>query len=162
MEKVNEIVPGPFVDKLISKYLNLSRKKYSTNASDAFILLSKFVSQNPCGFNIDFKKQLNFQFCKVTLNTFNNDYQAEDGYLPMAICLLFINSWAKPLKHYSYEFLKLHYDKYLDIQKRIEEFGYNDIPDEDFEYELHPDIPELFRLLNEDQIRALIKYANRY
>jgi hypothetical protein len=149
----NEIKPGPFVDKLIAKYLNLSRKKYSTNASSAFILLSKFVDQNPCGFNIDFKKQLNFQFCKVTLNTYNKDYEASDGYLPMAICLLFINSWAKPLKYYNYEFLKAEYELYKQSLESEEVI--------DLEDELHPDIPELFRLLNEDQIKALVKYANR-
>jgi hypothetical protein len=158
---VKNIEPGPFVDKLIAQYLNLSRKKYSTNAASALVLLSKFVGETPSGFNIEFKKQINMQYCKVTLNRQNQDYEAVDGYLPMAICLLFINSWAKPLKLYSYEFLEMRYEHYLEAKEKEDKGEFLTEDDEEVLSTLHYDIPELMKNLSEDQVRALVKYANR-
>lgn len=164
MEKsINKIEPGPFLNTLISTYLRIKAKDYSTNTAHAFSLMSEFMDQIPSSFNIDFKKHSNFQSCKISLDRMGTNYSSESGYFPMAVCLLFINSWCKPLKFYSYEFLKIHYEKHLEIEKRIEEFGFNDdMVDEYYDQEpLHPDIPALFKNLSKEQIKALVEYANR-
>src|SRR5882672_4696059 len=138
----NKIVPGPFVDKMISTYLKIESKSYSTKATDALILLSKFTLETSSSFTINYENHLNYQSCKVTLNFRNNNYTAESGYLPMTICLLFINSWSKPLKFYSFEFLKIKYEKYKELQLRIDEEGWtNENCNEQTELDLHPDIP---------------------
>ena len=161
----SNIEPGPFVDKLVAKYLGVKRKKYSTNANSAMTLLSQFINETPCGFSISFQKQLNSQSCKVTLNKWNMDYEASGGYLPMTICLLFINSWAKNLRHYSYEFLKLKYKVYLKATEKREELGYyedDNFTDEELDaLNLHPDIPILFQKLTDIEIKSLVEYANR-
>ena len=155
------IEPGPFVDKLVSKYLGVKRKKYSTNANSAMTLLSQFINDTPCGFSISFQKQLNSQSCKVTLNKWNTDYEASGGYLPMTICLLFINSWSKNLRYYSYEFLKLKYELYSELTSE-DDYNWASLTDEQEDIlNLHPDIPPLFATLSEEQIRALVEYANR-
>jgi hypothetical protein len=160
---MNKIVPGPFVDKIITNYLGVKRKKYSTNANSALTLLAMFTDETPCGFNIIFSKQLNYQSCMVSLNRRSTDYYAEDGYLPMAICLLTINSLAKPLKYYSHEFLKLKYKTYLKaIKKENYEGFYEDFTEEEKDaLNIHPDIPHMFKKLTEEQIKALVEYANR-
>lgn len=158
---MNKIAPGAYVDKMISAYLQIPKKKYSTNAKSALELISKFVNEEPSGFSIQFQKQLNSQSCKVTLNRRSIDYYAEGGYLPMTICLLFINSWSKPLKFYSFEFLKLQHGKYKILQELANEYGYDSLSDEQNEIlNMHPDIDILFQKLSEDQIRSLVDYAN--
>lgn len=159
----NKIVPGSFVDKLLSDYLNIPQKKYSTDIKEGLLLLDKFVEINRYfAFNIDFKKQLNSQNCKITLNMNDIDYEAEGGYISITICLLFINSWSKHLKFYSFECLKKKYERYKAIQNMIEEEGFTDeLLDEETELDLHPDIPTLFQKLDDHQIEALVEYANR-
>lgn len=157
----NKIVPGPFVNEMISKYLGIPKDHYSTKVDAALNLLAMFTNETPCSFTINFQKQLNFQSCQVTLNRSNNDYKAESGYLPMTICLLFINSWSKPLKFYSFECLKKKYERYKAIQNMIDEEGYIDeLLEEESELDFHPDIPELFEKFSDEQIEALVEYEN--
>lgn len=158
---MNKIVQGPFLDCLISDYLKIPYKNYSTNASEALILLSKLVDDTPSGFSINFIKQLNSQNCKVSLFRRNINYEAESGYLPMSICLLFINSWSKHLRFYSFEFLKLQWEKYQIIQ--LKENEGLELTDEEIDLsgEFHSDFPELFNNLSDNQIEALVEYANQ-
>lgn len=155
------IEPGPFVDKLVAKYLNIPVRKYSTNAKEALVLLSKLIDRTPSGFSINFLKQINSQSCKITLFSNQRSYTSDSGYLPMGICLLLINSWCEPLRNYNLTFLRMQYEKHLFIQDKIDEYGYDSLTAEEEDFHLHPDIPELFQKLSDRELEALIKYANR-
>lgn len=157
----NKIVPGPFVDKLISDYLKIPKKKYSTIASSAMSLLARYANATPCHFSINFNKQLNTQNCEVTLSNGRNNYHAKDGYLPMTICLLFINSWCEGLKNYSFEFFKMKWEKAKHIKIVLEKYDIHELAtekDEELEQFYH-DFEHLFNNLNDTQIKALINYA---
>lgn len=154
---MNKIIPGPFVDKLISDYLKIPKKKYSTNANSAMSLLARYANAAPCHFSINFNKQLNTQNCEVTLSNGRDNYHAKDGYLPMTICLLFINSWCEGLKNYSFEFFKMKWEnaKNLDLQ-----INWTKMDEELDELEqFYHDFEHLFNNLNDIQIKALIDYA---
>lgn len=160
---MNKIVPGSFVDKLIARYLMIPVKKYSTNVNSALILISRFVGETPSGFSINFMKQLNSQHCRVTLFRHDKNYMAESGYLPMTICLLFINSWCDGLKHYSFEFLKLRWEQ---AKTFMQFYEYNNDyvelnQDQEELYQFYHDFHELFEKLSDEQIKALIEYANQ-
>lgn len=158
---VPRIEPGRFVDRLVAKYLNIPVKKYSTSAKESLILLSKLIDRTPSGFSINFMKQINSQHCKITLFSDQRSYSADSGYLPMGICLLFINSWVEPLRNYNLTFLKMQYEKHLYIQERIDKYGFESLTEEEEEFHLHPDITILFQKLSDAEIEALIKYANQ-
>lgn len=149
---MNKIVPGPFLDGIISKFLlGPSHFKYSTNIHHAILLLDRNMNQSVIHWSIACEKQLNFQLFTCTISGF----KASSGYLSMAICLAILGPILSSFKGKNFKELKEKCNKYyLDMQQ---------YEDSNYDYELETDeyYESYFDILNDEEIEALVDYANQ-
>lgn len=142
---MNKIVPGPFLDGIISKVLlGPSHFQYSTNIHHAMLLLDRKMNQKVIHWSITCEKQLNFQLFTCTIN----EFKASSGYLSMAICLAILEPILSSFKGKNFKELKEKYNKYYsDMQQYDNDSG---------EY-----YESYFDILNDKEIKALVDHANQ-